>query len=113
MDIDNDWCVPSACSLEPAEQPGRVAEWDSLFATAVRSVLPVDGGVHLLLAPAAGRASVVADLAEREAQCCAFLSFDLAVTASTLVLAVTADDEHGDVVAMLAGRAGSLLGSSR
>jgi len=41
----------------------------------------VDGGVHLLLAPAAGRASVVADLAEREAQCCAFLSFDLAVTA--------------------------------
>jgi hypothetical protein len=56
---------------------------------------------------------VVADLAEREAQCCAFLSFDLAVTSSTLVLAVTADDEHGDVVAMLAGRAGSLLGSSR
>jgi len=113
MNIDEDWCAPSACSLEPAEQPGRVAEWDALFATAVRSVLPVHGGVRLLLAPAPGRASVVADLAEREAQCCAFLSFDLAVTSSTLVLAVTADDEHGDVVAMLAGRAGSLLGSSR
>jgi hypothetical protein len=56
---------------------------------------------------------VLADLAEREAQCCAFLSFDLAVTSSTLVLAVTADDGHGEVVDMLAGRAGSLLGSSR
>jgi hypothetical protein len=113
MDVTHDWCAPSACSLEPAEQPGRVAEWDALFATWVRSVVPADDGVRLLLAPAPGRASVVADLADREARCCAFLAFGLTVTSSTLVLAVRADDEHSDVVATLAGRARSLLGSSR
>jgi hypothetical protein len=56
---------------------------------------------------------VVADLADREARCCAFLAFGLTVTSSTLVLAVRADDEHSDVVATLAGRARSLLDSSR
>ncbi len=113
MDAQHDWCAPSACSLEPAEQAGRVAEWDALFASSVRSVGPADGGVRLLLAPAPGRASLVADLVDREAQCCAFLAFGLSVTSSTLALTVTADDDHADVVAVLAGRARSLMGSSR
>jgi hypothetical protein len=113
MDLDLDWCSPAACTLDPAAQPERVAEWDALFATAARSVRPVEGGVCVDLAPALGRSSVVADLADREAQCCDFLAFGLTVTSSTLLLAVTTDDEHAEVVAALRRRARSLVGSAR
>ncbi len=113
MDLDLDWCSPAACTLDPAAQPERVAEWDALFATAARSVRPVEGGVCVDLAPAPGRSSVVADLADREAQCCGFLAFGLTVTSSTLLLAVTTDDEHAEVVAALSRRARSLVGSAR
>ncbi len=113
MDLDLDWCSPAACTLDPAAQPERVAEWDALFATAVRSVRPVEGGVCVDLAPAPGRSSVVADLADREAQCCDFLVFGLTVTSSTLLLAVTTDTEHAEVVAALGRRARSLVGPAR
>ena len=54
-----DWCSPAACTLDPAAQPERMAEWDALFATAARSVRPVEGGVCVDLAPAPGRAAPI------------------------------------------------------
>ena len=105
MGIELDWCAPEACSLNPIEQPARVAEWDALFAAAVRAVKPVDDGVCLELVPAPGRASVAADLADREARCCEFFRFDVAIGAETLRLTVRADPPHTSVVEALAARA--------
>lgn len=105
MQTELDWCAPEACSLDPAEQPARVMEWDALFAEGVRAVTPVDDGVRLELVPTPGRASAVADLADREARCCEFLRFDLVIGAETLALTVRADPSHTAVVEALAARA--------
>ncbi len=105
MQTELDWCAPEACSLNPAEQPARVAEWDALFAEGVRAVTPVEDGVRLELAPGPGRASAVADLADREAGCCAFFRFDLVIGAEMLTLSVRADPSHTAVVEALAARA--------
>lgn len=111
MDIDLDWCAPAACSLPLADQPARVGEWDTLFATAVRRVEAVPGGVRLELDRSAGGVAAVADLADRESQCCAFFTFLLAIGADALALSVTAGPEHADVVEALAARAASLAGN--
>jgi hypothetical protein len=105
MGIDLDWCAPEACSLNPADQPARVAEWDALFGAGVRTVTPVQDGIRLELAPAPGRASAVADLAAREARCCEFFRFDVAIGAESLALTVRADPSHTSVVDALAARA--------
>lgn len=105
MNVTQDWCAPEACSLSSADQPARVAEWDVLFDGGVRAVTPVKDGVRLELAPVAGRASVVADLADREARCCEFLRFEVAIGAEMLALTVRADPSHSSVVEALAARA--------
>jgi hypothetical protein len=105
MGIELDWCAPEACSLNPADQPARVAEWDALFATRVRAVTPQKDGVRLEWAPAPGLASVVADLADREARCCEFFRFNVAIGAESLTLTVRADPPHTSVVEALAARA--------
>ena len=103
-----DWCAPEACSLNPADQPARVAEWDALFAAGVRAVTTVQDGVRLKLAPTPGRASAVADLAAREARCCEFFRFDVAIGADSLALTVRADPSHSSVVETFAARAVAL-----
>jgi hypothetical protein len=108
--MELDWCAPEACSLPRADQPARVAEWDALFTDAVCAVSPIDGGVRFVVDRTVSTPAVVADLADRESQCCSFLGFTVAVGDGTLTLDVTADPDHADVVAALAGRARSLSG---
>ena len=103
----DDWCAPDACSLPIADQPGRVAEWDTLFATAVRRVESVPDGVRFELDRSRARVSAVADLADRESQCCSFFTFGVMVGSDALVLSVAADPEHAEVVEALSARARS------
>lgn len=110
MDLDR--CAPNACSLDSATQPARVAEWDHLFAVGVRAVTPVDGGVRLDLLPAQGQAAAVADLADRETQCCLFFRFDLAIGDETLALTIRTDPAYASVVDALAARALARVGSA-
>jgi hypothetical protein len=98
-------CAPDACSLPLADQPGRVAEWDTLFATAVRRVEKLPGGVRFELDRSRAAVAAVADLADRESQCCAFFTFGVTVGFDTLALSVDADPEHADVAKALAARA--------
>ena len=90
----------------------RLAEFDSLFATAVRAA-EVLGPAHarLRLAGPDGLEASVRDLTAREAQCCSFLTFTLtpepADTGEALTLDVEAPVEYADVVAALAARAGA------
>jgi hypothetical protein len=75
--------VPDACTLPTAERPFRLAEFDDLFATAVRRVEPVaPTHARLHLGGGTGLAVAVRDLTAREAECCSF--FDFTVTSETV-----------------------------
>jgi len=101
----DDWCAPDACSLPIADQPARVGEWDALFQTAVREIETGPGGVRFLLDRSRATVAAVADLADRESQCCAFFTFGVRVASDALALSVDADPEHAEVVQALAARA--------
>ncbi|MFF5084800.1 hypothetical protein ACFY36_47835 [Actinoplanes sp. NPDC000266] len=105
--------VPDSCTLPTAEQPFRLAEFDELFATAVRGVDEV-GATHarLHLTGPAGLAAKVRDLTARETECCSFFTFTTTPGPSTDGEAVTLDIEvpaaYIEVLASLAERASAL-----
>ncbi|GGM77268.1 hypothetical protein ACFFX1_52465 [Dactylosporangium sucinum] len=109
--------VPDACTLPTAEQPLRLAEFDALFATAVRAVTTVSPThARMRLTGAAGLEAAVRDLAARETQCCSFFTFTVTPQPATgtggeaLVLDVEVPAAHTDVLASLAGRASAVAG---
>jgi hypothetical protein len=110
--------VPDACTLPTAEQPLRLAEFDDLFATAVRRVDPI-GATHarLHLTGPAGLAARVQDLAARETGCCSFFTFttnsEPAADGEAVVLDIEVPAAHADVLASLAQRAGSISAGAR
>ena len=64
--------------------------------------------VRFELDRSAAGVAAVADLVDRESQCCAFFTFVLTIGAEALSLSVGAEAGHGDVVAALATRASAL-----
>ncbi|MEV6282629.1 hypothetical protein [Kribbella sp. NPDC051770] len=66
--------VPDACTLPTAEQPLRVAEFDRLFARALRGVRRT-GVTTLELDLAADARAEVEELVARESECCSFFTF--------------------------------------
>jgi hypothetical protein len=96
--------VPAACTLPTVEQPLRVAEFDALFATAVRPAErtgPTTLVVHL---PAAA-APAVRDLVARETACCSFFSFDVRSSSEGTDVVVEVPEQHAPVLDALATRA--------
>jgi hypothetical protein len=68
--------IPDACALPAADRPMRVAEFDALFATAVRHVDRVASHhVRMRLTGPPGLAATVRDLTARETGCCSFFTF--------------------------------------
>jgi hypothetical protein len=105
--------VPDACTLPTAEQPVRLAEFDDLFATAVREVElldPTHGRLHLT--GPAGLAARVRDLAARETECCSFFTFTTSPQPATdgeaAVLNIEVPAAHADVLASLLRRANAV-----
>nr|WP_296065879.1 hypothetical protein [uncultured Actinoplanes sp.] len=79
--------VPDSCTLPTAERPLRLAEFDELFATAVREVeSPAPTRARLRLAGV--EAARVRDLTAREAECCSFFTFTVAESPLTLEIEV-------------------------
>jgi hypothetical protein len=108
--IDLAWVDPTSCTLPTVEQPIRVAEFDDLFATAVRAVERA-APTTLRLAVAAGFAERARDLASRESSCCSFFGFDFAAdTDETVAMTVTVPAAHVAVLDALAARARALAG---
>src|SRR5262245_7709775 len=104
--------VPDACTLPTAARPLRLAEFDELFATAVRSADRLDA-THLRLR-FSGPASFVRDLPARETQCCSFFDFTVAAEPAegggeSVVLDVAVPARYAEVLESLANRA-SLAG---
>lgn len=98
-----DW-TPAACTLPTAERPLRLAEFDELFAAAVRGVdRPGPTRLSLTLADAPGRAERVRDLTDRESACCSFFTFELG-TGDPMRLDICVPPSHRDVLDALAAR---------
>lgn len=107
--------IPDACTLPTAERPMRLAEFDDLFATAVRGVeTPTPTRARLRLVGPPGLEATVRDLAAREAACCSFFTFTVAKSlpgdADALLLDIEVPPEHGEVLASLAARATTAAG---
>lgn len=101
-----------ACTLPTVQRPLRLAEFDDLFTTAVRSVQRVDRRqVRLELAPEAAVAARAADLLVRETGCCSFFTFTLTATGGRVSLDIAVPDGYVDVLEALADRAVAGAGS--
>jgi hypothetical protein len=100
--------VPQACTLPTAEQPVRLAEFDGLFAEAVRGVRrPAPDRLRLVLEAAPAVAARAADLVARESGCCGFFTFTLTISDGTLLLDVAVPAAQAEVLDALASRATS------
>ena len=110
--------IPDACTLPTAERPPRLAEFDALFATAVRQVATV-GPTHvrLRLTGPAGLAATVRDLTARETACCSFFTFTVtpepADDGEALILDVEVPARYAEVLASLARRADTIAAGQR
>jgi hypothetical protein len=105
--------VAEACTLPTAERPLRVAEFDHLFATAVRRVDSIHATrARLHLTGPAGLATRVRDLTARETECCSFFTFTTtahpAADGEAVVLDIEVPAAHADVLASLAQRASTV-----
>lgn len=108
VDIDNsgNW-VPRACTLPTEARPLRLAEFDALFAASLRTADRVSPTrLRLTFDGAAEVAATVADLTERESQCCSFFTFSTSTDADAMVLDVDVPVEHVAVLDGVAARAG-------
>ena len=96
--------APNACTLPTAQQPLRVAEFDTLFTTALRAVHRLGPGRVRLVLDGSAEASA-RDLARRETECCSFFTFDFTHGDDRLQLDVVVPDNHVEVLDALADRA--------
>ena len=113
MTRDDEVWVPDACNLPTAERPLRLAEFDELFATAVRGVEAVSQThARLSLAGPAGLEAKVRDLTARETGCCSFFTFTITREPSgdgeAMVLDIEVPTAYANVLGSLAGRASTL-----
>lgn len=107
--LDGDW-IPASCTLPTAEQPLRTAEFDALFADAVRGVDRItETAVRLTLD--AGAVDRARELAARETECCSFFEFSFADEEDgTATMRVTVPPAQLAVLEALAARAIAVAG---
>ncbi|MEU6432222.1 hypothetical protein ABZ860_40495 [Microbispora sp. NPDC046973] len=109
--LDRGW-APSACSLPSVERPLRVAEFDALFAEAVRAVRrPGRERLRLELVFSPEHAARAAELTARENGCCSFFSFTLTIADGDLALEVAVPPERIEVLDALQARAAAASAS--
>lgn len=102
MTTETGW-VPDACTLPTVDRPVRVAEFDDLFATALRGVhRPAPTLLRLYLDPAAEQTT--RDLLARESECCSFFTFTC-TAADQFVVDVDVPESQVAVLDALAVRA--------
>jgi hypothetical protein len=107
--------VPQACTLPTAQQPLRVAEFDTLFTTALGAVRRAEPTRLRLTLDGAPEVEVAArELTDRETQCCSFFGFTFARAddGSALYLDVEVPEAHVDVLDGLTERAQAAVSAS-
>ena len=108
MSVNDEAWAPEACTLPTAERPLRVAEFDDLFARALRDQQRLSPTVlRWRLDP---RAEAYArDLTGREGSCCSFFSFRFGTDEDALRLDVAVPGDQIAVLDALAQRASAGL----
>jgi hypothetical protein len=110
MTTNDEVLVPEACALPTAERPLRLAEFDDLFATALRDQQRLSPTrLRWRLDPAAEQAA--RGLTGRESECCPFFSFTFAPADGAVHLEVAVPEAHVDVLDALVDRAAARIGS--
>ncbi|MDQ2709455.1 MAG: hypothetical protein M3Z25_18330 [Actinomycetota bacterium] len=98
--------VPESCTLPTVEQPLRAAEFDDLFAVAVRPAERVaPSALRLHLPPGDQIVSAARDLIARETKCCSFFSFELRPSAAGTELEARVPESHTEVLDEMQQRA--------
>lgn len=93
--------APIACTLTAKDAAAQVLEWTDLQGQA-SNVVALATGARMYFSPALE--AQVADLAGREATCCAFLSIRTEIVDDRLVLDVTSNNPDAlPVISRLAG----------
>jgi hypothetical protein len=82
----SDMASKFACTLDPGDVKGRLAEWRAI-AAAAPDRRRIDGGLRLTFDDIDIRA--LTDLAIREHECCAFLSFAVGIGSGGTTLEIT------------------------
>lgn len=109
--LSSRWVPAGACTLPTAEQSGRLAEFDGLFAS-TRSVVrrstswlrvELDGGEQV--------EGVARDLTERESRCCDFFEFSVTREGGRVDLDVWVPEERSRVLDGLAEQARQAVGA--
>lgn len=94
--------IPIACTLTPTAAEAQLGEWSALLAQ-LEADESIRGGRRLSFP--ISLASVVDDLARREAACCSFLTITTRRTEEQIVLELRSDDPAAlPVVEAIAGR---------
>lgn len=102
--------APEACTLPTAERPLRLAEFDDLFAVALREQQRLSPTrLRWRLDPAAEQA--VRDLTSRETECCSFFSFTFAPADDAVHLEVAVPEAQAGILDALADRAAARIRS--
>jgi hypothetical protein len=101
MAVQDDW-APEACTLPTAERPHRVAEFDDLFTAARRSERQWPTQLDLVLPRDVEVAA--RDLARRESECCAFITFDFEPAVDGVVMHIAVAPDHVEVLDALEAR---------
>ena len=103
---EHPWVPVDACTLPTAEQPLRVAEWDHLFASSLRSVERASTSARLLLRGDDGLAARVRRLADAETACCSFFTFTVTrLDDAGVALGIEVPPARADVLTALLRRA--------
>jgi hypothetical protein len=102
--------APQECTLPTAERPARAAEFDELFAAALRSQQRVASTVlRWRLDPAAE--SAARDLAGRETGCCSFFTFTFTQAQDAVQVDVEVPPASAGALDALAERAAARMRS--
>lgn len=94
-----------ACTMPTGDRPLRLAEFDDLFATAVRGVERRGSDVRMHLVGSEGLADRVRDLTERETSCCSFFTFAIEGSDHDLTLDISVPPDRLQIIEALAARA--------
>jgi hypothetical protein len=99
--------APSACTLPIVERPLRVAEFDELFATALRGQTRLGPTrLQLILDHSDQVEATTRDLIARETACCSFFTFSLTLSSDgQLLLDIQVPANRTGVLEGLAARA--------
>ena len=95
--------IPIACTLGADDATRRFAQWNDLRDQHLVARDDLPNGVRLRFASQPGLEDEVRALAVAEAECCAFLTLDVAGDADEVTLEITGTDDAQVVIGALAG----------